>query len=352
MVDVNFVRDLLRAVADSLLNERLAAALSRGAAERQFVFDLASLIEQQDSQHVAIPESSGNVRAGIGNVDLLVVSRESVGYRSDGILKAPDEWPSGTLAIELKDIRLANGTAGAYGYTKVLGQLQKDVVDKAAKLPAGHGRDADWLGLTVMTDGVWVETRDKVKTRAEQTARNVRLDRWEPCPDGLLCIGSVCRSISYREWGGTVWVEAFIPEPAERHVPPRDNVWAAPPETFGEQDEEKLWWYALHGVDGTSFDGDRHAPAHLRVEPATLRDHRRDLYRRTGRWGGTFEESRLCLYTEERSWRSTADGSPFDGDRGVMQLLHELRVAWDAEGGLHQPGSHRHAADDSGTRRR
>jgi hypothetical protein len=66
------------------------------------------------------------------------------------------------------------------------------------------------------------------------------------------------------------------------------------------------------------------------VETAALHEHRRDQYERSGTWGGTFAELRLCLYREERL-RSAAD----DGGRtllgevpGVAELVRELRAAW------------------------
>jgi len=313
MVDRRLVRELLLGVRKNLLNERLAHAMSKAAAETPFAFDLAALIEGHVRGVVAIPECGG--------LDLVVLPEASVQHGSNGMLHAPTPWPPRTVALELKEVRLANGIETAGGYDETLSELRSAMAEKMAT-PRSAG--ADWVALSLMTDGAPSET---VKREAERVARDVRVERWRPCPEGLLCIGSTFRSVAYREWRANVWVEAFAPTPANLAIPLRTAVERRPPERF-VPDGEALAWYATHGADGDELDGDAHGAAHLRVEATALHEYRCDQYERLGRWGGTFEELRLCLFQEHNLWRKVGDDSSFDAVPGVSQLVDELRRAW------------------------
>jgi hypothetical protein len=190
MVDRSLVRELLGGIQERLLHERLAHAMSRAVAEREFAFELAGLIEEHVRDVVAIPPwtaAAGTPTATVGDVDLLVLPRRSAVHRKDGTLAPPRVWPAGTLAIELSEIRLASGVGGSSGYDAILAQLRTDLADKSAARPSEEPREASWLGLTVMTDAAWSDTPASVEGR--RIARDVRVDRWRPCPPGLLCIG-------------------------------------------------------------------------------------------------------------------------------------------------------------------
>jgi hypothetical protein len=332
MVDRNLVRELLLGVREGLLNDRLAHVMSKASAERQFAVELAALIEAHRRDVVTVPDGSEPARAGSAHLGLLVLPRGATEHRANGMLKAPESWPSGTLAIELRDVRLANGVDTPDGYDAALRELHWNLSERPASMPEGAKR-ADRIGLAIMTDGAWAGSPAKLE--AERVAREVRIERWRPGPTGMLCIGSTSASIAYREWTGHVWVEAFVASPAGS-APPRDSLRTPPPESFGSGERETLAWYASHAADGRSVDGEGHAAAYVRVDAATLHAHRCDLYERLGVWGGTFEELRICLFVEERSWRERTcleqgDGSSFELVPGVSQLLTELRTAWDRE---------------------
>jgi hypothetical protein len=324
----SFTRDLLPRIRDELLGERLAQAMSKAASERQFAFDLAGLIDEWLPDQVAIPECSGNSRSGLGNVDVLVVPRDSVRERPDGMLRSPEAWPDGAIAIELKDLRLANGVKGTYGYDGVLRDLRSDVVEKALKVPPSKSGKVQWLGLTVMTDGGLEGTKPRAK--AEATAREVRIERWRPAPEGLLCVGSVLGQMSHRDWHGNVWIEAFVHAPEEASVPVRSDIMVAPSDRFSGNNDESLWWYAIHGPDSRELDCLRHGPAYLHVDTQAIHDYRRAQFERTGRWGGTFEELRLCLLWAERIWKDQNEPD-FGQWPGVAALVGELRTAWSDE---------------------
>jgi len=327
MVDRNLVRELLIGVREELLNERLAHLMSKTTAERSFAIDLAALLEAHLRGVIAIPDFGGAGRSGANDVGLVVLAASSAEHRADGTLKAPESWPPRTVAIELRDIRLTNAAEAPNGYEGALRELRADVTARArAKSTRG---EESWLGLSLMTDGAWAGS--PAKLAAEEVARDVRVARWRPCPEGLICIGSTSKSLAYREWSGHVWVEAFLPKSPEPFAALRSVVKLRPPAQFGSGPRESLAWYAAHGADGALFDGEGHTPAFLRVDATTLHEHRCDLYERAGAWGGTFEELRVCLYEEERIWRKNDDGSDFEGVPGVSHLVDELRATWSRE---------------------
>jgi hypothetical protein len=323
--DRSFAVDLLSLVEERLFDERLAHTLSKAAVERQLAFDLAKLIEEMDPSVAAIPECGGT--SGVGNIDLLVVPADSA--KRGKVLQAPRPLPHGTRAIELKQIRSADGTRGSYGYDGVLADLRAELHDKPAKLPAETHGVAAWLGITLMTDGAWRSSPDQ--RSADEVAHEVRIHRWRPCPEGLLCIGSVLGALTYREWHGSVWVEAFVPTSGDPPGPARANIHVPPPDSTSGNSERSLWWYAIHGADGGDLDGYGHGPAHLRVTTEALHGYRRAQYAQLGTWGGSFEELRLCLFMEQRIWRGSDTEPHFERWPGVASLLGELRAAWEAE---------------------
>ena len=325
----NYIGDLLALVRQRLFNERLAHALSKAAAERQFAFDLASVIDEFDPTRVALPECAGNARGGVGNVDLLVIPSETAtqGYR----LQPPANFPPGTIAIEMKEIRLTRSNKGKYGYYSVLKDVRDQVTNNPGKLVKKGGQDADWFGLVLMSDGMWRGCRKNIRRQIEKTARDVRIDKWEPGPPNLVCIGSVSGSLEYRDWSGNVWVEVFQLMPSDEKKPKRDDIFVRPPDsTSGGNEQDTLWRYATHGADGCQLDGYRHGPAHLGVNTAVLHSYRRAQFDHAGRWPGTFEELRLCLFMEQRIWAHNG-GDHFERQPAVEQLVGELRAAWGRE---------------------
>ncbi len=338
MVERKLVHELLFGIQERLLHERLAHAMSRAVASGELAFELAALIEEHVRDVVAIPMWNRDAEEGVAHeADLVVLPRSSAVHRTDGTLAPPPTWPKGTVAVELSEIRLANGTGGARGYDGVLEHLRADL---AAKSADDNRREATWLGLSVMTDAAWAGT--PAKAEGERVAREVRIDRWRPCPAGLLCIGSVFGSMAYGAWKGDVWVEVFVPTivrtPPAASLPRGAGLRAHPPSALAGDGRASLSWYATHAEGGAELDGEAAGPRELGVETQVLHEHRRDQYERLGRWGGTFDELRLCLFMEARLWESAraaaggerGRGGAFEQVPGVSQLASELRAAWDA----------------------
>lgn len=124
-----------------------------------------------------------------------------------------------------------------------------------------------------------------------------------------------------------------------------DTPWIEPPNDL--RDLSEIWRYAYN------FDGYSFAHRELGIDCGKLANERLSEYRDTGRWRGSFEELRCCLFFEQRRARhlyqgggmltKTADGQEkyvefargpsAEELRGLHALCGAIREAWARERG-------------------
>ena len=78
-----------------------------------------------------------------------------------------------------------------------------------------------------------------------------------------------------------------------------------------------------------TFDGYDYALDILGVECGELANSRRDAYSSTGRWEGTFEELRCCLFFEQRRFRWIGEGPEGDEALSIIKLYEAICDRWD-----------------------
>ncbi len=109
-------------------------------------------------------------------------------------------------------------------------------------------------------------------------------------------------------------------------MPDPGKMWTRPnPDRATLADLGAIWGYALT-VQGYSY-----ADKHLGADCATLANMRAEGYQRTGKWEGTFEELRCCLFFQQRAWRHDGSTPTGTGLEEILALHRTICKRWDLE---------------------
>jgi hypothetical protein len=91
------------------------------------------------------------------------------------------------------------------------------------------------------------------------------------------------------------------------------------------KDISDIWRYAI-GLDSEcrGFDGYAYAKKHFGVECGDLANQRLESYRKTGKWTGSFEELRCCLFFEQRRYHHfgwNPEGEELEAIKALYQAI-------------------------------
>ncbi|HEU5369267.1 MAG TPA: hypothetical protein VFU69_12420, partial [Ktedonobacterales bacterium] len=166
---------------------------------------------------------------------------------------------------------------------------------------------------------------------------------WYEMRQGQMALGERCRYLVRRKH--LIWLAPgeAPPEPfpiAEdgQGVGPQwggdDAMWTRP------NPKIETWWAMM--MYALTVDGYKYAQQHLtmgeagRREPfaivAALAETKQEEYHRTGKWNGTFEELRICLFFAQRAWRHGGEEEPEGEYWAILQALYRaICEAWERE---------------------
>ena len=103
----------------------------------------------------------------------------------------------------------------------------------------------------------------------------------------------------------------------------KQDMWTRPSPAL--EDWQAISEYAL------TVDGYTYAQEHDVGDIGDLANSRLGEYRKTGKWHGTFEELRLCLFFEQRRWRHFGEVPDADNLQAIQALYEAICEAWDRE---------------------
>jgi hypothetical protein len=101
------------------------------------------------------------------------------------------------------------------------------------------------------------------------------------------------------------------------------EMWIRPNPEFA--DIGQIFRYAL------SVGGYDYAKDHLGKECADLANQKIGLFRETGKWNGSFEELRCCLFFEQRRYHHFGEDPKGEDERAVFELYRAICERWDWE---------------------
>ncbi len=102
-----------------------------------------------------------------------------------------------------------------------------------------------------------------------------------------------------------------------------NEMWTRPDPN--QVDLEYMFLYAL------TLDGYGYASEHFGVECGDLANERSMRYGETGKWDGSFEELRCCLFFEQRRWRHFGEDPVGDALTAIVALYDATCERWDLE---------------------
>jgi hypothetical protein len=99
--------------------------------------------------------------------------------------------------------------------------------------------------------------------------------------------------------------------------------WLKPTPDVG--DITQIWQYAI------TVDGYKYAKEHWKIECADLANSRLEKYNETGKWEGSFEELRCCLFFEQRRYRHFGDDPKGKDLDTILALYQAIINRWNLE---------------------